>query len=111
MRNALFAVLISLAMSAHNAAAQQPAPPSAATPKPSCVEPKPQTELRTAPEVNAFARAADNYYQCLKKFAEEQKKIAEAHTQAANDAISKWNSFVKKHAAKPKKSQGSQTKS
>ena len=75
--------------------------PAADIKPPACPEPARPAQVETVEEFNEFARAALKYRECLLGYANEQKKISDAHGAAANAAIKRWNTFAAERPAAP----------
>ena len=46
-------------------------------------------------EIENFRNEVEEYKRCIAEFVEEQQDAIRNHTQAADDAIDEWNSFVR----------------
>jgi hypothetical protein len=97
VRSAVAAALLAIACAA---SAQQPAAPAAAAiPKPECVRPGEHPgKLGSDNARRAWTRGANAYLECLKKYAADQRALAEPllsqarpHVDAANAAIDEHN--------------------
>jgi hypothetical protein len=92
-------VIAALALAAAPALAQQPAAGAASTgavPKHTCVKPGEfPGSLASDGQKRQFQRDYVAYTDCLKKFVDEQNKLAEPHIKAANDTVGEYNAAVK----------------
>jgi|SaaInlStandDraft_5_1057022.scaffolds.fasta_scaffold151467_2 hypothetical protein len=75
--------------------------PAADLKPPECPEPARPAKVKTVEEYNQFARSALKYRECLLGYADEHKKISNAHGGAANAAIKRWNAFAAQRPAAP----------
>jgi len=93
-------VLLALAaLAAAPALAQQPsagAAASEAVPKHNCAKPGEfPGNLASDGQKRQYQRDYVAYTECLKKFANDQNKLAEPHIKAANDTVNEYNAAVK----------------
>lgn len=88
------------------AAAQTPAPtpaPAGAAPivaPNTCVKPEYPSKPLSEPRVTAFNRDFKAYGECVKKYVDQNKAIAEAATTSANRAIDDYNTYTAEIKAK-----------
>ena len=88
------------------AAAQTPAPtpaPAGAAPivaPNTCVKPEYPGKPLSEPRVTAFNRDFKAYGECVKKYVDQNKAIAEAATTSANRAIDDYNTYTAEIKAK-----------
>lgn len=78
------------------AVAQTPAP-AAAPPlvaASTCVKPEFSGRLATDTRMTAFNREFKAYGECVKKYVDQNKAIAEAATAAANRAVDEYNTYT-----------------
>ena len=96
----LFALLI--AAFSLGAAAQTPAPTTAATPvaQNTCVKPEYPGRPASEARVTAFNRDFKAYGECVKKYVDQNKAIADAATASANRAIDEYNTYTAEIKAK-----------
>lgn len=66
------------------------------TPSPSCSKPYKPFEFSSRFEYDSFMDDVRRYKQCISDFAEEQQEAARRHTEAAEEAIDEWNSYVRR---------------
>jgi hypothetical protein len=81
---------------------QTPAPDAnaPAMPKPNCGErPEHPGHLASDAQKRQWGKDANTYLECLKKFATEQRAIAQHYMEAANALIDRYNSTVKEMQA------------
>ena len=100
MRRLRFALVPRLAAAVTTAAAAsvfaQTAPDPASLPKPACTKPGEYPgRLASDRQVRTWQGEVRAYGDCIKKFAEEQRTIADLHVKAANAAIEEHNAVVK----------------
>jgi len=60
----------------------------------SCYKPSKPYSFNNEWEVEAFKSEVEDYKRCISDFVEEQNDAARRHQEAAEEAISEWNSFV-----------------
>ncbi len=65
------------------------------SPSHSCSKPYKPYTFDTQWELDAFLEEVEQYKNCIEDFVEEQNEAAENHTDAAEEAISDWNDFVR----------------
>ena len=63
--------------------------------------------LATDKQQRAWQKTMDTYGACTKKFADEQRAIAESAIKAGNDAVSEYNAAVQKAKAEIEKAKES----
>ena len=94
------------------AAAQQsptaaPAAAAAPVPKHSCTKPGDfPGSLATENQRRNWQKGYVDYVDCLKKFINDQRALAEPHIKASNDAINDYNAGVKEYNAQIEKAKG-----
>ena len=92
------AVMLALGMLALPAQAQTPPPPAAPAvmPKPDCGA-KPEHPGRLAPDLQQrqWRKDANAYLECYKKFANDQRAVAQQCQETANAVIDEYNAAVK----------------
>ncbi len=100
--------LTSIAGLVFGASAQTPAPavPNAAAPAQktantlvaipphTCVKPEYPGKLASSNRINAFNREVTAYGDCVKKYVEEVRNIANAATAAGNSAVDEYNTYT-----------------
>lgn len=64
-------------------------------PTESCYEPSKPYRFNSQYEIDSYKREIEQYKQCIMDFIEKQKNEAKTHHEAANNAIEKWNNFVR----------------
>ena len=85
------------------AAAQTPAPATAAAPlvaPNTCVKPEYSGRLASDPKMTNFNRQFKAYGDCVKAYVDQNKAIAEAATEAANRLVDEYNSYTVEVKAK-----------
>lgn len=94
--------LLSIAAFSLGAAAQTPAPAGAApiVAANTCVKPEYPGKPASEPRVTAFNRDFKAYGECVKKYVDQNKAIAEAATTSANRAIDEYNTYTAEIKAK-----------
>jgi hypothetical protein len=99
--------LLSIAAFSLAAAAQTSAPaasaPAGAAPivaPNTCVKPEYPGKPASEPKVTAFNRDFKAYGECVKKYVDQNKAIAEAATTSANRAIDEYNTYTAEIKAK-----------
>lgn len=90
---------VSIAAFSFGAAAQTPAPATASAAPPlvppsTCVKPEFSGRLATDTSMTSFNRQFKAYGECVKKYVEQNKAIAEAATAAANRAVDEYNTYT-----------------
>jgi hypothetical protein len=86
---------VSIAAFSLGAAAQTPAPATPPLVAPStCVKPEFSGRLATDANMTTFNRQFNAYGECVKKYVEQNKAIAEAATAAANRAVDEYNTYT-----------------
>ena len=89
-------LIVSLALAAAPALAQQPAAGAADLPKHNCTKPGEfPGALASDGQKRQYQRDYVAYTECLKKFVSDQNKLAEPHIKAANDTVNEYNAAVK----------------
>ena len=73
----------------------QPAWADMFTPSHSCIKPIKPLYFNSKWEIDAFYTEVEEYRTCIEGFVEEQYEAIERHREAAEEAIEKWNSFVR----------------
>jgi hypothetical protein len=108
--NPLFA--LSVAACSLGAAAQTPAPTAAASlvPTNTCVKPEFSGRLAIDPNMTAFNRNFKAYGECVKKYVDQNKAIAEAATAAANRVVDEYNTYTAEIKAKIEAENGARAK-
>jgi hypothetical protein len=94
--------LLSIAAFSLGAAAQTPAPAGAApiVAPITCVKPEYPGKPASEPKVTAFNRDFKAYGECVKKYVDQNKAIADAATTSANRAIDEYNTYTAEIKAK-----------
>jgi hypothetical protein len=93
---------LSIAAFSLGATAQTPAPTAAASavaPN-TCVKPEYPGRPASEARVTAFNRDFKAYGECVKKYVDQNKAIAEAATTSANRAIDEYNTYTAEIKAK-----------
>jgi hypothetical protein len=84
--------------------APAPAPKAAATlvaiPPATCVKPEFPGKLASTTRINAFNKEVAAYGECVKKYVEEARNIANAATAAGNSAVEEYNAYTNDLKAK-----------
>jgi hypothetical protein len=77
-------------------AAQTPPPAAAGSliPPSTCVKPEFSARLANDPNMTAFNRNFKAYGECVKKYVDQNKAIAEAATAAANRVVDEYNTYT-----------------
>jgi hypothetical protein len=65
-----------------------------------CVKPEYSGRLSTDPKMTAFNRSFNAYGECVKKYVDQNKAIAEAATAAANHLVDEYNTYTAEVKAK-----------
>jgi len=93
---------LSIAAYSLGAAAQTPASTAAAplVPANTCVRPEFSGRLAIDPNMTAFNRNFKAYGECVKKYVDQNKAIAEAATAAANRVVDEYNTYTAEIKAK-----------
>lgn len=95
--------------------AQQAAPnppaaaPTAATPvaKPACTRPEDHPgRLASDLRKKSWSKEVQEYVECMKKFADDQKAVGDAHYAAANNAINSLNKDIVEFNEQSKRAAG-----
>ena len=83
-------------------AAQTPPPAAGASlvPANTCVKPEYSGHLAIDPNMTIFNRNFKAYGECVKKYVEQNKAIAEAATAAANRVVDEYNTYTAEIKAK-----------
>jgi len=83
-------------------AAQTPPPAAAAplVPPNTCVKPEFSGRLAIDPNMTTFNRNFKAYGECVKKYVDQNKAIAEAATAAANRVVDEYNTYTAEIKAK-----------
>lgn len=98
-----------LVFGASNASAQTPAPAATAQktattlvtiPPATCAKPEWPGKLASSTRINAFNKEVTAYGDCVKKYVEEVKNIANAATAAGNSAVDEYNNYTNELKAK-----------
>ena len=63
-------------------------------PSHSCSKPFKPYSFTSEYELNSYKDDIESYKRCIENFVEEQQGAIKKHQEAANDAISEYNSFV-----------------
>lgn len=63
--------------------------------RPVCYEPSKPYSFNSQREVDSYRKEVAEYKECMIKFIKKQQNEAKIHSEAANNAIKKWNNFVK----------------
>lgn len=63
-------------------------------PRPYCSKPYKPYEFNSRYELDQFLDEVEDYKQCIADFIEDQHNAIKVHQEAANNAISEWESFV-----------------
>ena len=95
-------VTLSIATFALGAAAQSQPPASAApaiAPH-TCVKPEYPGRLASETRMKSFNREFKTYGDCIKKYVDENKTIADAATAAGNRAVDEYNTYANELKAK-----------
>ena len=92
--------LLSIAAFSLAAAAQTPAPAAPIVAPNTCVKPEYPGKPASEPRVTAFNRDFKAYGECVKKYVDQNKAIAEAATTSANRAIDEYNTYTAEIKAK-----------
>jgi hypothetical protein len=109
------AAIIAAVLIAAPAIAQQPTPtppasaPTAATPiaKPGCTRPEDHPgRLASDLRKKSWSKEVQEYVECMKKFADEQKAVGDAHYAAANNAINSLNKDIVEFNEQSKRAAG-----
>jgi hypothetical protein len=93
--------LVTIALTASIAGAQQPAAP--AIPALTCVKPELPGAFADSRRLDRFNKEGKTYGDCIKKYVDETKAISDAAIEAGNKAIKDYNAFaaeVEEKAAK-----------
>ena len=87
---------LSIAAFSLDVAAQTPPPAAAASlvPPNTCVKPEFSGRLAIDPNMTAFNRNFKAYGECVKKYVDQNKAIAEAATAAANRVVDEYNTYT-----------------
>jgi hypothetical protein len=88
-------------------AQQSPAPAAASSapaPRHTCTKPGEYPgNLASDNQKRSWQKGYVDYVDCLKKFIDEQRALAEPHVKASNDAINEYNDGVKAYNAQVEK--------
>ena len=60
-----------------------------------CRKPLKPYEFTSEFEIESFKSDVDRYERCIDDFVREQKQAAQAHQDAAKEAVADWNRFVR----------------
>jgi hypothetical protein len=93
----LFAISLALAAGdafAQTAAAPPPSTPTVAIPTIKCVKPDYPGRFASPPRLVTFNKDSTAYGECVRKYVEEARTIANAAAAAANGAIDDYNKFM-----------------
>jgi hypothetical protein len=94
-RTAAASTLAAIAFTASIAGAQQPAASAMpAVPAPTCVKPEFPNNLADARRIERFNKESKTYGECIKKYIDETKALADAVIEAGNKAIKEYNAFI-----------------
>lgn len=86
--------LMAFVFTASLAVAQQPAaPPTPAAPQNTCVKPEFPGAFADSRRFDRFNKEYKVYSDCIKKYVDETKAIADAAVEAGNKAIKEFNEF------------------
>jgi hypothetical protein len=98
-RLATAALAAALGLVAHTATAQTAAPAAGAAvvlPKPECgAKPDHPGRLASDAQKRQWRKDANTYLECYKKYASDQREVAQKYQEAANKAIDDYNAAVK----------------
>jgi len=87
--------------------AETPAPAAAPLPKPSCgAKPDHPGHLASDHQKRTWQKEANDYLDCLKKFAMAQQATAEAYLKLANATIDEYNATAKEFQEAAQKASG-----
>lgn len=96
------AVVLACGMLAHPAYGQTPAAPAAPVvlPKPDCgAKPEHPGRLASEPRQRQWRKEASAYLECFKKYAMDQRALAQQYQDAANALIDDYNAAAKEMQA------------
>ena len=95
-------LLLSIGALSLSAAAQSPAPAGTApiVAPSTCVKPDDPGKTASEARVTAFNRDFKAYGECVKKYVDQNKAIADAATTSANRAIEEYNTYTAEIKAK-----------
>ncbi len=65
------------------------------TPENPCKPPRHYFKFKSQSEADKFKKQVDDYKKCISDFVEEQNREIEKHRDAANNAITEYNFFIK----------------
>ncbi len=94
MKSIVFASMLACAVAALPAFAQAP---TVTIPKNTCEKPDEYPgRLASDQRLRTWQKTMETYGNCVKKYADEQRVIAEAATKAGNDAVTEYNALAAK---------------
>ncbi|MEO6748145.1 MAG: hypothetical protein ABI294_00985 [Casimicrobiaceae bacterium] len=97
MKSIVLATMLACALATLPAFAQTSPSSSIVIPKNTCEKPEDYPgKLASDQRLRGWQKAMETYGACVKKYADEQRTIAEAATKAGNDAVSEYNALAAK---------------